>query len=38
VFVQGVSDATGQFSPPTGEAVVEIPLDVLREAAREVLA
>lgn len=38
VFVQGMSDATGQFSPPAGEAVVEIPLDVLREAAREVLA
>ncbi|GAA4672395.1 MULTISPECIES: RNA-binding protein [Amycolatopsis] len=38
VFVQGMTDASGQFTPPEGEAVVEIPLDVLREAAREVLA
>lgn len=38
VFVQGTSDATGQFNPPDGEVVVEIPLDVLREAAKEVLA
>lgn len=38
VFVQGTPDATGQFSPPANEAVVEIPLDILREAAKEVLA
>lgn len=37
VFVQGVADAAGGFSPPVGEAVVEIPLDVLQEAARKVL-
>lgn len=37
VFVQGTSDTTGQFRPPAGEAVVEIPLGVLQEAAREVL-
>lgn len=38
VFVQGATTANEQFNTPTGEAVVEIPLDVLQEAAREVLA
>jgi hypothetical protein len=37
VFVQGTT-ASEQFNMPAGEAVVEIPLDVLQEAAREVLA
>jgi hypothetical protein len=36
VFVQGAT--SGEFNVPSGEAVVEIPLDVLREAAKEVLA
>ena len=38
VFIQGDIDNTGDFVTPAGEAVVEIPLDVLQEAAREVLA
>ena len=38
VFVQGTTTASGLFDVPAGEAVVEIPLDVLQEAAREVVA
>jgi hypothetical protein len=37
-FIQGAIDTTGQFNPPAGEAVAEIPLDILREAAKAVLA
>lgn len=37
-FVQGTLDAEGELHPPAGEAVVEIPMEVLLEAAKEVLA
>jgi hypothetical protein len=35
VFVQGdfSPETTAQFDPPAGEAVVEIPFEVLKEAA-----
>ncbi len=36
IFVQG--GVTREFTTPEGEAVVEIPLGVLEEAAKEVLA
>lgn len=38
VFVQGSTANSGHFSLPAGEGIVEIPLDVLQEAAREVQA
>lgn len=37
-LVQGKVDVSGQFEPAAGETVVEIPVDVLLEAAEEVRA
>ncbi|MFI5614706.1 hypothetical protein [Amycolatopsis sp. NPDC051903] len=37
-YIQGTPDTSGDFNPPDGEALVSIPLDILREAAKEVLA